>query len=190
MNLAELQEEVISLTARPDLVAQTLRAVRSATQRAHSLDYWRRDLTEVAMQFDAAEFLQAANMPQLLSNFRSLKYLRKADGSFIELIEPEEIFNYFNNLRNDVCYMAGDVLQIRSSTAVALFSLGYYRHPNVTEEGWDSWIGSEFPEVITHYAAALICRQIGYQEMAADFERSAKEFYLVMQRTAVDALGN
>lgn len=190
MTLAELQAEVISLTARPDLVDQTLRAVRAATQRAHSLDYWRRDLIDVAISFDSTEYLQTVDVYELLPNFRALKYVRKPSDRLLEIIEPEDLFNYFNYERTDVCYMAGSELKIRSSAPIELISLGYYSHPVVTSEGWDSWIAEEFPQIIIVEAAASICRQIGYVELSAEYSRQGKELFLHMQRTAVDAVGN
>ena len=54
MTLEELQNEVILLTSRPDLVDRTLQAVKSATLKMHQREFWRRDLREVGIQFDAA----------------------------------------------------------------------------------------------------------------------------------------
>ena len=44
MTLAELIAEAYTLTARPDLVAETASAIRKATLKMHSVDYFYRDL--------------------------------------------------------------------------------------------------------------------------------------------------
>ena len=59
MTLEELKSEVSLLTARPDLEDQTLQAIRAATLKVHQRDYWRRDLKEVGVQFEAADYLQS-----------------------------------------------------------------------------------------------------------------------------------
>jgi len=44
MSLAQLSTDVIALTKRPDLVAETTLAVKMATLKAHNSDYYPRDL--------------------------------------------------------------------------------------------------------------------------------------------------
>ena len=58
MTLNELIAEVYTITNRPDLVAQTLMAVRSATLKLHQSDYYYKDIFETGFQFTSAEYLQ------------------------------------------------------------------------------------------------------------------------------------
>ena len=190
MNLAELQAEVITLTKRPDLVAETLQAVRSATLRIHIRDYWRRDLREAVVVYDEANYLQQMNVYELLPKFRALKYVRKASDLLFDIIEPEELFNYFGNERTDVCYLAGNVLKLRSTDPFTQMTVGYYSHPDVTEAGWDTWVGEEFPFTIIFDAAAQLFSAIGYQENAQIYRKMADDEFFYMQRTALEALGN
>lgn len=76
MNYSDLVNEVYTLTNRPDLVNETASAVKSATLRAHHVDYFYKDIVEMSYQFPVLQFWQQLQLSQL-PGFRSLKYLRK-----------------------------------------------------------------------------------------------------------------
>ena len=189
MTLEELQNEVILLTSRPDLVDRTLQAVKSATLKMHQREFWRRDLKEVGIQFDLADYLQSFDIYEFIPKFRSIAYLRKYNADLLKVIEPEQVFDYSGSERTNVCYLAGNILQIKSSDPATYFLLGYYAHPDVTTEGWDSWIAKEFPSAIIYEAATTIAASIGYQEIASSLAAKAREEFLIMQRTAIVAEG-
>ena len=189
MTLDELKSEVYLLTARPDLEDRTLQAIRAATLKMHARDYWRRDLKEVSVQFDAAAYLQSFDIYEFVPKFRSLAYVRKYQGQLFEVIEPAQLFNGFDNERTNAVYLAGNILQMRSSEPFTYFLLGYYQHPDVTADGWNSWIAEEFPYSIIYEAATTVVVSIGYQEIAASLAAKAREEFLIMQRTAIVAEG-
>jgi len=189
MTLEELKSEVYLLTARPDLEDQTLQAIRAATLKMHQRDYWRRDLKEVGVQFDTAAYLQSFDIYEFVPKFRSLAYVRKYLDKLFEVIEPEALFNGFGNEKTNVVYLAGNILQMRSSEPFTQFLLGYYQYPDVTVDGWNSWIADEFPYAIIYEAATTIAVSIGYQEIAASLASRAREEFLIMQRTAIRAEG-
>jgi hypothetical protein len=56
--LAELQADVITITNRPDLVAETLLAVKKATLKMHQLDFFYKDLVESGLVFDPVDYTQ------------------------------------------------------------------------------------------------------------------------------------
>jgi hypothetical protein len=58
MTLAELIAEVYTLTGRPDLVAETSAAVRKATLKMHSVDFFYRDLQEKIITFTTPAYKQ------------------------------------------------------------------------------------------------------------------------------------
>lgn len=189
MTLDELKSEVYLLTARPDLEDETLQAIRAATLKMHQREFWRRDLKETGVQFETAAYLQSFDLYAFIPKFRSLAYVRKYLGKLFEIIEPTQLFNIFGNERTDVVYLAGNILQMRSSEPFTYFLLGYYAYPDVTVEGWNSWIAEEFPYTIIYEAAATVTVSIGYNERASSFATKAREEFLVMQRTAIIAEG-
>jgi hypothetical protein len=169
MTLTELQAEVYTLTNRPDLVAQTLTAVRAATLKAHQADYYWKDLFETGVSFDSALFLQSLDYRTLIPLFRSMKYIRKATsngtlGAVLTLKLPETVFDSYNEEIVDVYYMAGFVVQIKSSTALQYIALGCYLNPNISVSGYNSWIALDHPYAIVYEAAAAVFKMIGKTE--------------------------
>lgn len=196
MNLTELQQEVYNLTNRPDLVAETLTAVRSATLKLHQLDYFYKDIVETGVSFSSAEYLQQIEYRTLFPRWRALKYLRKSDSSgyddgvfFTVLSIPEMVEDDYKINRNDVCYVAGSVIQVRSSTQFQYALLGYYQNPDITPASYDSWIALDHPYAIVFEAAALVFKMIGDTEQFAAYTRLALEEQAMLKITNIQAVG-
>lgn len=180
MTLTELIAEVYLLTNRPDLVSQTLSAVRSATLAIHHTDFYYKDIFETAINFPQSEYLQQIEYQSLVPRWRSLKYLRKLDassapavpGKFFDIITPEQVLDTYQIERNDVCYVAGIWIQIRSSTAFQYGLLGCYLNPIVgsTNGTYESWIAVDYPWAIIYMAAANVSRMIGREKEARGFD--------------------
>lgn len=175
MTLSELIAEVYTLTNRPDLVAQTLSAVRAATLKIHQSDYYYKDLFETGISFTSAEYLQQIEFRNLIPHWRAFKYLRKTDvtgtqqGDLIELIPPESVLDDYSLNRSNVCYVAGAVIQVRSSTQLQYALLGCYVNPNITELGYNSWVALDHPYAIVFEAASTVFKMIGDTDQFAAF---------------------
>ena len=187
MTLTELQAEVYTLTNRPDLTAQTLAAVRSATLKLHQLDYFYKDLFETGIVFSTSEFFQSFEYRTLIPRWRALKYLRKFDisvtpglaGAFFNVLVPENVLDDYFQHKEDVCYVAGSVLQIRSSTSFTNALLGCYLNPVITEAGYDagnSFIAVEHPYAIIYDAAATVFKTIGKSDESAAYRQLSGQF--------------
>lgn len=170
MTLTELQQEVYTITNRPDLVAETLTAVKSATLKCHQFDYFWKDLFETGVAFSSAEYLQSLDYRTLLPRWRSLKYIRKSDssgagdGKILDIILPELAIDAYKLNQPDVCYGAGLYIQIRSSTELQYIILGAYLNPDITNAGYASWVAIEYPYAIVFNAAAQVFKGIGQSE--------------------------
>jgi hypothetical protein len=71
----------------------------------------------------------------------------------------------------DVCYVAGQVIQVKSSTADSFSLIGVYLLPDVSTAGnYKSWIADEAPMAVVYEAAAQI---FGLME-----NNGAKNYYL------------
>lgn len=167
MNFTELVAEVYTITNRPDLVAETALAVKSATLTLHRKDSFYKDLFETALQYTTVDYLQTIDYRTLFANYRSLKYLRKFDPTStpsvsvlkdeFEIVTPDQVFDSYNLERSDVCYVAGSVIQVKSSTKIGYSLIGVYLNPIVsTPATYSSWIALEAPYAIVFAAAALI----------------------------------
>lgn len=175
MTLTELQQEVYTLTNRPDLVAETLLAVRQSTLALHQSDFFFRDIEETGISFTSSAYTQELEYRPIIPLFRSLKYLRKANadgtvGAFFTVVQPESILDSYGVDRTDVCYAAGASIEIKSSTQFQYAVLGYYANPNITVSGYNSWIALDHPYAIVFEAAEKVFKMIGKTEEFAAYK--------------------
>ncbi len=193
--LAELAADVYTLTSRPDLVNETSLAIRSATLKAHMTDYYSKDIYEVRITTDTTDYIHGIDIYSIVANFRSLKYLRKYDlanaavGSFLEILEPEEILDSYGRDRVDVAYIAGRVIEIKSSTQIDNLILGCYVLPITTATDYASWIADLYPSAILYEAARQVFKAIGHAEQAAEFTRLVGEEYALLRMSALSDVG-
>ena len=179
MTLTELINEVYTLTNRPGLVAETLTAVRSATLKLHQLDYFYKDMFETGVAFLTPAFVQQIEYRLLIPKWRSLKYLRKTDstgteqGQIYNIITPEQVLDSYGVNQENVCYVAGSAIQIRSRDQLQYCILGCYVNPDITSGGYDSWIALDHPYAIVFEAAAIVFKAIGDTEKFAAYTQLA-----------------
>lgn len=196
MTLNELIAEVYTITNRPDLVGQTLTAVRSATLKLHQQDYFYKDIFETGVTFTTAAYLQQLEYRTLVPRWRALKYIRKtdstqyADGAFLEVLAvPEMVEDAYRINRNDVCYVAGSVVQIRSSTELQYILLGCYLNPDITVAGYNSWIALDHPYAIVFEAASAVFKMIGDTDQFAAYTLLAREHAAEISISNIQAVG-
>ena len=70
--LTSIVDDVYTMTKRPDLVADTLLAVKKATLKAHHTDFYPKDLLDSGLQFDTLEYIQCIEYRTLFPRFRTL----------------------------------------------------------------------------------------------------------------------
>lgn len=196
-SLASLTADVISLTNRPDLVGETSLAIRAATLKAHHSDYFYKDLFETGIQFDFSLAQQSLEYKTVIPRWRAAAYLRPYDASVspgvpkkeLTLITPDNIFDSYAVTKEDVFYVAGLELQIRTLAAWQYFLLGCYVNPDVTATGYNSWIADEHPFAIVYEAAAIVFKSIGYDEMNAAYRQMVMDEYGELKMSNITAVG-
>ena len=195
--LTALCSDVYELTKRPDLVGETELAVRAATLKAHQSDYYPKDLYETAIRFESESYLQSLDYKQIVPQFRALKYLRKYDpsqgnnatGAFLTILSPAELLDSYGINREDVAYLAGSSLEIRSKDLLQYILLGCYVHPVVTSSGYSSWIAEEHPFFIVFEAARTLFKTIGFDEQAAMYDKLVQEQLILLRMSQITAEG-
>lgn len=166
-NFAALVEDVYTITNARHLVNETIMAVKSATLQLHRREFFAKDLAEFTLEFPTSDYLQSIDYRTLFPRYRSLSYIRKynasvanpADGmgKFFTIIKPAQVLDSYSNTRNNVAYLAGDNLNLRSSDKIQYVSVGIYQNPNVaTPETYRSWIADEAYYAVVYLAASII----------------------------------
>ncbi len=195
MTFNELVAEVYLLTNRPDLVAQTESAVKAATLKAHQSDFYSKDIYETGVEFTSAAYIQSLDVINLLSNFRSLKYIRRVtsatdtNGVDITVLTPDAVLDSYGCNKTDIAYVAGRVVEIRSSVSFTNMLLGCYVHPIIRTGAYSSWVAEQHPYAIIREAARVIFKTIGYDEESAAYAQFVAEEYGILKMGALSDVG-
>lgn len=195
MNLAELIAEVYLVTNRPDMVNETLSAVRSATLKAHQTDFYSKDIYETGVEFTESNYIQSLDYISLVSNYRALKYLRRVqdehdqNGVFFTIVTPEEILDSYGRTRANIGYVAGRSLELHSSVPFTKCLLGCYVNPIVSVENYSSWVAEQFPYAIVHDAARKIFMATGQLDEASGQTRLLAEEYQALRSQSLTDVG-
>lgn len=158
---------VYTITNRPDLVAETQQAVKSATLQLHRQDYFYKDLFETALQFSTSDYIQNIDYRLLFPRYRSLRYLRKFDptgltldngvGILFKIKTPDQVLDSYGEQVTDMAYIAGSLIQIKSSTLIQYALIGVFLNPIVaTPETYSSWISDEAFYAVVYQAASIV----------------------------------
>jgi hypothetical protein len=195
MTLAELIQEVYTITARSDRVDETASAIKSATLKAHQSDYYYKDLYEVGVDFGTSAYLQSLDYRTVIPRWRSLKYLRKYDlttlipGAFLTLLTPEGLMDRYNVEKTNICYAAGAYINIKSDSQEQGYLVGCYVNPDITTVGYNSWIALDHPYVIIFDAAATVFKAIGKDEEASAYRGLVQEQISMLRASNIIAEG-
>jgi hypothetical protein len=195
----QMLTDVYAITNRPDRPVETAVAVKNATLKAHTMDYFTRDIYELTFFFASSEYTHDLDYKGLVPRFRNLKYLYRTDtsqtpavnvGDPLTIITPENKLDSYGQNKTNVVYLAGDVLQIKTECQWQYFTMGCYRYPNLTEATYDSWIAQEISQAITAEAARAVFKFIGKDEEAQSMKELIADAYALVTRTAVEAHGS
>jgi len=196
MTFDELVAEVYEITNRPDLESETKSAIKAATLKAHKTDFYSKDIFETGIEFDSADYRQSLDYVTLFSNFRAFKYFRRVEdetddvGKFIAIISPDELLDAYGANRADIAYVAGRVLEIRSSVTFSKALLGCYVLPIVTpEEAYRSWVAEQAPYYIIHEACRKIFRSIGQMDEASGQRELVAEELILLKQSGLTDVG-
>jgi len=195
MILSELITEVYTITKRPDLVDSTTRAIKTATLKLHQVDFWYKDIFETGIAFSSSDYFQQFSYRNLIPLWRSIKYIRKYDavgqsaGKFFDLVTPKEVVDGSGLSREDIFYIAGAEVDLRSSTSFQYALLGCYVNPDITDIGYNSWIALDHPYAIVYDAASRVFKGMGKDDEAAQFKVDVNEQIAMISADSIQPEG-
>lgn len=167
-----IYQDVMTLTKRPQLDAETHVALRSATRSAHASGAYARDIATQNVQLPNASYITSLDAQILFPRLRGLASVQLLDTSFAPMSNPEITIVEFDDIRdpeyhqikNNIAYLAGTAVNIRSYVPASGYLVGYYQMPLVQREQYNSWIAQLAPEIIVYQAAAIVFGTVGEPE--------------------------
>lgn len=196
MSLASLVAEVYQLTNRPDLVAQTTQAVKMATLKAHSSDFYSRDLVEVN-RVTASLLSQFAIATTFLPRFRALHTAQKSElvrqirqpYKFFGILGADDLVDAYERYRLDVTWLVGNNLNFRTSSPLTHVYLTYYTYPDVTDATFNSWIDQVQPHAIICEAARTMFKTLGYDAESSTYTALVSEQLAMLKMSNITVRG-
>lgn len=197
--LADLCDDVYTITARPDLALETKLALRQSIRKLHGAELFKRDLARVRIDMSK----QTPEIPNsgrwaldraLFPNLRRIKAVNYPVGLTIpspafpapvrdstslfpnarefKELTPDNLFDQYGYERDNYFYISGHVVNVKSNWIVDLLDFTYYKWPVIPSaltQPIDSWIVDEYPEGIINDAAGAVFKMIGKDEEFARF---------------------
>lgn len=182
-----LLADILSLTNRPDLEVETELALKTATRSAHHSDFYNRDLVTNLVQLPNGVYQVQLDAANLFPRLRGIDTIAPTDVNFaalteesqqIEILEIGDIRDPDGVIRNNIAYLAGTSLNIRTAIKVYGFIVGWYRSPSALRTQYDSWIAQLYPDAIIYWAAAIVLNTNGNEEKANKYLKQVNEIYL------------
>lgn len=190
---SQLMDDVITKTNRPELVAETQLAIRNALQFVHLQDFWQRDAVEQLFTFPAANYVFQLDVSAQFTRFRKIRYIKKYDANNGVIIDnpenefkeadPSRLFDRYGCQRNNIFYLAGTSLNIRSGSQDSAYIISWYSYPLVLPETMQSWIADMYPAIIVEKAVSEVYRSIGMTDDANRLEKYVIEIMVPILRT-------
>jgi len=173
----QMRELVIANTKRPELVALTDNAIKMATVRAHSVDFFPRDLASYSKTYTVPGglqlFVDLTGMYTDAPQMRTPHYIMGEDATTfqpVEILEHVTDFKEFwdvdNQLRTSVFTQMGESLRARFANPTGRATVFYYKNPITTPDGYSSWIADRHAEELAMWAAGIVWARSGFMDQA------------------------
>lgn len=190
---SDLQAKVYTLTDRPDLVNETLAALRLAVRTAHkSGKYWRDLNTYDTAVLSTTTSPQSFAVAGTVSRFRQIATIRDKNNPSVYFTEVriDDIVDEDGYYRTDVYWAMGTMVYIRASNPSTQYTMEYYQIPVTTDASIvSSWIADEYEDAVVYLAAATVCGMVGEQEIKRTMEQLAALAIKDLQEDNIEITG-
>lgn len=177
MNFTEVVNEVVSITKRPDKIADIRRAVNATISLACLGTDFARDHDETSLAISSSDYagnIQLSN----LARFRKIDYILPAGyKQVLAPITPADVFNSCMEQKN-CFYISGDQINYSLSALAASVKVGWFKYPPLlTDAAPTFWLLEAAPYMIVDGAASSVFRDIGDDEAARSKEAAWRLAY-------------
>lgn len=167
MNFTEAVAEVVSITKRPDKLADIQREVNAAINFCCIEGNFARDLQEDSYVVDNTLYAQSLPL-STFTRWRKFAYIKPpACKGYVEQRDPSRIFENHKEAA-DVYYVVGDEVKFKLCKLTATLLIGHFRYPpTLTDIAPTFWLLDVSPYMIIAKAAGAIFSDVGNTTEAA-----------------------
>jgi hypothetical protein len=195
--LQEIYNDVLEITKRPDLGARTSLAIQKATLKAHLSDFYYRDKFETSIGFPTSDYNYQLDPLTVVPRYRAIDYIIRLNPTTgltfrdpLTPVDPKSPLDAYGYTKTNKYYAAGSVINIIVDDQCQYFNLGAYQFPNLTESGYDSWIATNFKDVIEEEAIRVIFKSMGRDDQAKAQESLVAEAYALLKISNIEYEGS
>lgn len=194
--LNSLKDDLLnSILKRPDLADMSTLHIKNAILKAHSADYWIKDLFETNFAFGAKATIYSLDVQTLIPRYRKMKYLNVIDATSGDIVRTMEHINVgqfldaYNYIRDNVFYEAGTSIKIRTSAQYDTYGIGCFLFPDTTLTV-PSWIADQYPFAILYEAARTMYKILGKADESRSMELLVGEAMAEVKMSGIDIPGD
>lgn len=195
MTFDELYEEVIKVTKRPELEAETILAIKRATLLLHSSDNYARDLIIGSYTLPVAGYAASIELNQF-PRLRTFSWVREktltgntGEEIMLDPLDSDMIFDEYLVEKTNYFYVAGAVLNVKCSNVLSAIDYAYFALPSTVYETYNSWIAEQYPYAIVDEAASSIFKLIGKDDEASRYKEASRENIQYLRQNYVGSKG-
>lgn len=170
--------DIITITNRPALTAETALGLRQGTLRAHLSDHYPRDMVISKITNAGASTTQfTIATTTSFTRYRDVRQVKLLDVDNavldfpeVEIVEVGDQYvpGYPGEKRPYVAWQAGTNLNVYASSGTYGAEVTWLQSPNITRETYDSWIAQLMPDIIIWEAAMFIWNRTGNEAKAIE----------------------
>lgn len=177
--LATMIARILEITRRPELTALTTNAARTATLRAHHVDFFPRDKVAHRHTYTPSSSTRFYDLPDastVLVRNRGIKGLMGIDATTnvpveqFEYREVDDMYDDYKNLRQHAFNLIGDTLRFYPALATGQLDIYHFQNPALGDaldaSPYNSWIANMYPEQLATWAAAIVLARVGFAQIA------------------------
>lgn len=176
--LTDFLQPVYNITNRPDLVTETTAFLNRALQKVHFASEYRFDLQTLVVPYAGSQELSEA----LPARFRKIYQVVVPDNGNrykLDEVTPAALFDDDVLMRKlNTYYLAGSQINFNLGSSFLNINVMYLQTPLFA----DSFIATQFPDIITYLAAAYIFMLMKNQPKASQWASLANDIEVELQR--------
>lgn len=188
---ADMVEEILEWSKRPDWEERAKRAIRAQTLKYHRLHKFFRDIALVSyVNPTPDQGVVIVDIPTELPRWR--QFARIALPGSLKPFDPTDVDSLLSQdgyALTNVYLVAGTSLNIKSIAGFPTIDIAYYQDPIAEESGYNSWIGAEYPDLIIAGATARLFGFDNENEIVRTAKMEESEQYKALVANNIEAEG-